>query len=690
MARYNAIPMAACSPRRFPSPLRPRALAFALSMALPIALATSAGAAPQAAEAPASLAPPASGARAPQQPPQLPPSTPRKAQRVWVKGVPDEATWQTYSRTQGADQFGKFIIDVKTNDIYFIDVNLFNLHADFVLGVLLKKAWTADNIREYNRNYELNKPLFVLGYLTHHLKVDKWTFSFWEGDKIDAAGIAKVKARLATSFFVKKLAFRPDSPLQEQVAKDVAKRGVATITNSELYNGASYQAFNTGRAIGTLRVVPVGTPYESLTFERTDIVLLQESYPDITPVAGILATTFSTPLSHVNLRATAWGVPNAGNKKARELAKDLDGKVVFFDVRDADMVLREATVAEREELRTRVVKERHVELPPADLATQNLAMLTRMRARDVSIYGTKAANLGEIRTANLGIVNVPDGFGLPFFYYVHHLRANKLDERIERLLGDARFASDAAWRKSQLTALREAIAKAPIDQAVLDLVYQRVRRKLGGKGVFVRSSTNAEDLPGFNGAGLYDTVANVVGKAALGEAIKTVWASLWNLRAVEERSAFGIDHRQVYSAVLIQIGVSATAAGVLVSKNLFDPRDDDGYTINAKWGLGMRVVEGQKVPEQIIFDATNDGTKIISRADDPTMLVFDAHGGIKEMQVPTGEDGSGVILTEARAKRLVEQVRAFASLFPAGPLDVEWVLEGEKVWIVQCRPYIGR
>jgi len=89
------------------------------------------------------------------------------AQRAWVKAVPDDATWQRYSRTLGADQFGKFIIDVRTDEIYFIDVNLFDIHADFVLGVLLKQAWTADNIREYNKNYERVKPRFILGYLTH-------------------------------------------------------------------------------------------------------------------------------------------------------------------------------------------------------------------------------------------------------------------------------------------------------------------------------------------------------------------------------------------------------------------------------------------------------------------------------------------------------------------------------------------
>src|SRR5262249_24006683 len=98
------------------------------------------------------------------------PKGPANEHRAWVKTVPDLATWTSYSKTVGSDRFGKCILDVKTNDIYFFDVNLFNIHADFVLGVLLKQAWTADNIREYNKNYERNKPQFILCYLTHHLK----------------------------------------------------------------------------------------------------------------------------------------------------------------------------------------------------------------------------------------------------------------------------------------------------------------------------------------------------------------------------------------------------------------------------------------------------------------------------------------------------------------------------------------
>src|SRR5438309_1878451 len=93
-------------------------------------------------------------------------------QRAWVKDVPTEAVWKTYSKTVGSDEFGKAVIDVKTGAIYFFDVNLFNIHADFVLGVLLKQAWTRDNIIEYNKNYERVKPKFILVYITHHLKID--------------------------------------------------------------------------------------------------------------------------------------------------------------------------------------------------------------------------------------------------------------------------------------------------------------------------------------------------------------------------------------------------------------------------------------------------------------------------------------------------------------------------------------
>jgi phosphoenolpyruvate synthase/pyruvate phosphate dikinase len=209
-----------------------------------------------------------------------------------------------------------------------------------------------------------------------------------------------------------------------------------------------------------------------------------------------------------------------------------------------------------------------------------------------------------------------------------------------------------------------------------------------GRGVFVRSSTNAEDLPGFSGAGLYDTVPNVKGVAAVEDALRVVWASVWNLRAYEEREHFHIDHSRVFGAVLIQIGVDATAAGVLVTTHPTDPSETRVYTINAKSGLGLRVVEGKKVPESLLYDWYNHGLRVLSRSDEDTMLVFDAHGGVRE--VPNPQKGKP-ILTNQRAITLGTAARWITKLFPPDrPVDIEWVFQGDTLFIVQARPYVVR
>jgi phosphoenolpyruvate synthase/pyruvate phosphate dikinase len=389
----------------------------------------------------------------------------------------------------------------------------------------------------------------------------------------------------------------------------------------------------------------------------------------------------------VNLRAKAWNVPNAGFKEAGKKYAALAGKMVVLEVRDKDHTLRAATDVEVAAWHEAKAQQRKVTLPPADLATRALKPLVEMTSADVKTYGTKTTNLGLIASARLPDVHVPIGFGVPFHYYVDHMKRNKLDQEVERIHKDPRFAADQAWRKAELEALRAKILKAPINPKTLDVVWAKVKKDLGGRGVFVRSSTNAEDLEGFNGAGLYDTVPNVKGRQALGEALRQCWSSLWNYTAVEERSFYGIDYRQVYFGVLVQVGVDATAAGVLVTRNLFDLEDDRSFTINAKRGLGLRVVGGTTVPEQIVYDPGNQGTKIVSRSDDPTMLVFDEKGGVKEVPNPN----RGVILSEPRARALGTAVTRFIPIFSRKhPLDVEWLLEGEKVWIVQARPYVSK
>ncbi len=270
-----------------------------------------------------------------------------------------------------------------------------------------------------------------------------------------------------------------------------------------------------------------------------------------------------------------------------------------------------------------------------------------------------------------------------------HIKESDTNALIEETLKEQRFSKDTAYRKEKLAEIRKQIMDADIDSDLLEAVMTRVKAfKLAeGKGVFVRSSTNAEDLPGFTGAGLYTTVPNVVGEDAIGKAIKTVWSSVWNYRAYEERQFHGIDHKAVLGAVMIQVGMNATAAGVLVTSNVFDSLDRSTYTINAKFGLGMRVVGGKKVPEQILYNPAKSSIKIISRSDETTRLVFDADGGVKEEKVAKGS----VILTDSRIRTLGSAAKKIQDLFSkAGPQDIEWLFVGDELHIVQSRPFVTR
>src|SRR6185295_10160639 len=135
-------------------------------------------------------------------------------------------------------------------------------------------------------------------------------------------------------------------------------------------------------------------------------------------------------------------------------------------------------------------------------------------------------------------------------------------------------------RRQRLAALRARIVDAAMPEDLSRPIVAKAHEMFGDAGLFVRSSTNAEDLPNFSGAGLYTTVPNVRGDAQLLTAVKTVWASIWNDGAYEARQAAGMSHF-VYPAVLVQLGMNADSAGVMVSTNPFDPDDRNAVYINA-------------------------------------------------------------------------------------------------------------
>jgi hypothetical protein len=638
-----------------------------------------------------------------------------RARPVWTAKLTSEDDFLHYSKEVGGERFTKLVIDLKSSATYYVDAELYPMHKDFIFGELLKTPRTKEAEKLFDRNYGKDKPDFLLCYLVHHLGPDVWSLGFWDGDKATAAHVRLAYARMKDTFYLaSKVKFRPSSNDQEAVAAEV--RELPQITNDALYKSSGYQPFHKGEATGKLRIVPKGARYEDLLFDRDEIVILPEPLTDITKVAGIVSETLSTPLAHVNLRAAAWDIPNVGLKNAAKTYAALDGRMVRFEAGATSATLRPATDKEIADAKKGRATAHEAMVPAADLAKTELTSLDGLHARDVTAYGAKTANLGEIVSAKLQGVAVPAGFGIPIAHYASHLKRAGLDTRVHGLLADPEFRKSPERRKGELEKLRAAIRDAPLDPAFVHELEGALARlakpsiardeRDGGveagpsgtsasvdastpelPGVFVRSSTNAEDLPGFSGAGLYDTVPNVRGSEAIGRAVKQVWASVWNLAAYEERELYGIDHEHVYGAVLVQIGVDATAAGVLVTAHPTDPTDTRTFTLNAKSGLGIRVVDGKKVPEIVLFNTFNRGLRVVSRSDEDTRLVFRPDGGVQE--VPNTDKGAPV-LTDRRVARISDAAAKVRTLFPKDrPLDIEWVLRGDEVFIVQSRPFMG-
>jgi hypothetical protein len=612
-----------------------------------------------------------------------------KTRRAFIPRIDTYEEFSEYADVVAGERFTKAIIDLRTDKVYYFDVNVYPLHSDFIFAQIYKTDETPETLSRYMENYNETKPEFLLIYLVHHVAQDIWAYAFWEGDMGRAEYVAKAYERIQATFFEgDKVKFRPDSSWQEEVAAQLTD--VPVVTNDEIYEETTWQFFNEGKRVGKLRIIDGLDDAElaNLVYDKDEILILNEAIPTLTVVSGVISETFSTPLSHVALRARTWGIPHIGLKNASVMFKQLAGQNVLLEATQSGYELRKATRAEVTAWKTEKKKARTVQLPPLNLEQKELKALTNIRMTETNAYGAKTSNLGEIVQAKVEGCFVPEGFGIPIHYYEEHMKKHGLDKKMAKMIKGKKFKKDAPYRRDELAKLRAQILAKPIDSKLLDEVTEKVKAMNPPKGVFVRSSTNAEDLPGFNGAGLYDTIAFVQGRENLEKAVKQVWASVWNQRAFEERDYFGIDHTAVKGAVLVQKAVNPTAAGVLVTSNIYDKRDTDVYTINAKSGLGIRVVEGKKMPEQILFDVKRGSMKVLSRSDEDTMLVAAEGGGVKEVPNPAKNEP---VLTHARARILSEVALRLTEVFPKeNPLDIEWLFVGDALQIVQSRPFMNQ
>ena len=571
-----------------------------------------------------------------------------------------------------------FVIDRKDgNKIYYVNKKRYSFHKDFVNGTYL----SLERGREFFQNNYLNENRrFILGTLAYQTPVNRWTFEFWEGDLIPADQIQLTFEVINKSFF-EPVAFKPNSLRQDEVSRSLA--GVQRVLQSDITKEQEYQALNVAKGLGRIHIITKLDDHVEIG--SNEILVLDEVPVHLPPVAGIITSQPSTPLSHINLLAKGWGIPNAYIRNAKELLKQYDGWWVSFETLRENYTIKRADMNQLREYQRRQAQRLDVMKPRSNLSETRLLGLAQQRSRLSLAFGGKSANLGEVMSARLPGIVVPNGFTVPFHYYDEFIKQNKLDDLIFGLLNDQKFVHDPAYRRAKLVQLRQTIEGADFDPDLRRVVLEKVAREYAGKGLFVRSSSNSEDLPNFSGAGLYTTVPNVRGDQALIDAIRKVWASLWNFEAYEARERAGVDHSKIYMAVLLQEGINSESSGVMISTDPFDTENKGAIYISAKRGLGIKVVEGQRIAEQIIFRPRTNAIQVLTRSAEDSLLTFDEKGGVKEVPIT----GDRVVLTDDVIRRLVRAATSIKRLFGRRDQDIEWAYMKGQIYILQSRPFIA-
>ena len=520
--------------------------------------------------------------------------------------IPDEATWRALaarptSSSTARTEVVKFLVDLTDERrIWFVDTERWDIHYVFACERLGRAGHPIEDHFAFNTTeYRTEGRRFEMGSVVHYLDADQWTLELVSGDTLSGPRIVRLHQQIAAALWTgDRLRFRAISPVHEQSIASLPAGQLPTITTDEVFEGIAYEPLTSGTTFGTLRVVHGAL---DLSTVRPDQILVLEHLPDEIPVvAGVITAQLQAPLGHIAVLCATRQTPNMALRTALsdESITSLDGQLVSLTVAPQEWQLRSASRAEAE---TAWASRRPSAplVPQVDASETRLRPLRDLRLGDAHTVGAKAAQLGE--AASLEGITTPGGFAIPFHYYLQHLEHAGITSTIAPMMSDATFQSDGHARDVALADLRARIEGAAIDSTLIHEIRHRITTTARDARWIFRSSTNAEDLPGFTGAGLYRSIVVPAHAtdAQIGEAIAQVWASVWLLGAFEERDWYRVQHDRVAMGILAEPFVDgASANGVVITANPFY-QGRPAYFVNAQ-ALGGSVTgaTGDEVPEQ--------------------------------------------------------------------------------------------
>ena len=394
------------------------------------------------------------------------------------------------------------------------------------------------------------------------------------------------------------------------------------LTNTEV----AYLPLNLAQSFGRLRLMDV----EDRPTSR-DVVIYKALPNELPRVAGIITAVRQTPLSHVNLRAVQDKVPNAFimNAANDDSIEPLIGKYVYYKVTADGYELREAK-AEEVEAHFAELRPSAPQTPPRDLTVTTIRPLGEIKFQDATSVGVKAANVATMRTFDFPAGTIPDGFAVPFYFYDEFMKHNGFYELVDTLLANQEFQQDRETQEKELKKLRKLIKKGNMPQWMMTALTEVQKSFPEGTSIRCRSSTNNEDLPGFSGAGLYDSCTQHPDEGHLSKSIKQVFASLWNFRAFEEREFYRIDHKAAAMGVLMHPNYKGEVVnGVAVTDDILYETLGN-YYVNSQVGEDLVTnPEEQSAPEELLLGwYKEDGFRVMrksNRGSKDELLISEAH-----------------------------------------------------------------
>lgn len=517
-----------------------------------------------------------------------------------------------------------------------------------------------------------------------------YALEFWPTDPVKASHVAKAFKLIdkALPFAKGRVAYHPAGDTQEQLATREAaafkRLKVPMLSTKELFHGVTYSPLNPGVGFGTLRVVD-GAQGAQTPLTARDVVLFKGSLPnDLAHVGGIISEVPQTPLSHINLKAQQNKTPNAYVKDASSDPKiaGLVGKIVKYEVGANGMEIREATKAEADAwLETQ--RPPTVQKAPRDLSRKKIEAFANLGAKDAKAYGAKSANIAEMRKFLPGDM-IPDGFGIPFSFYDTFMKQTGLYDEAKKMMADPQFQSDPTKREEMLDAFRRKVRRADVPAELASQITELQSKFPAGQPIRCRSSTNNEDLEGFNGAGLYDSYTHRPDEGNLQSTIKQVWSSLWTFRAFEEREFWRIDHMTAAMGVAVHPNSDDEAAnGVAITKNIYDP-NWPGFYVNAQVGESLVTnPDPSATPDEMLISAIGpNGEYEIQKIRSSTLTE-------NGQSVLTREQTQELVSVMERIQEHFKQVygRQGDATFA---MDLEFkILSNGKLWVKQARPVVS-